>query len=114
MATIFINGLTVSCIIGTKSHERKNKQPLVFDIELTVDTEQAAVSDDIIHALDYESLSNDVIKFVETSNYKLIEALAENLANRIMQHYKPKTLKLTLSKPNAIDQAKCVGVVVSK
>ena len=114
IATIFIDSLRVEAIIGVYDQERTKKQPLIIDIEMQYDALQASHSDNLNYALDYHTLSNDIHAFVSTSSYQLIEALAEAIAERILLNKLVKTVKIKLSKPNALDKADNVGIRISR
>ena len=45
MDTIFLTGLTAECIIGIWDWERKVKQKVVIDLEMSTDIRKAAASD---------------------------------------------------------------------
>lgn len=112
MDKIFIEGLKVDAIIGIYPDERTHKQPLVLDIEMQCDTHQASASDNIKYALDYHKVCLELFEFINESSYQLIEALAEAIANRILAHQQVISVKLKLSKPQALDLAENVGVEI--
>jgi len=64
---IFLHGLTTQCIIGFIDWERRVKQTVELDIELPVDCERAAHSDDVADTLDYKKVAKRVLSFVEAS-----------------------------------------------
>ena len=112
MDKIIIEGLKVDAIIGVYSNERTHKQPVILDIEMQCDSSQASASDNIKYALDYHKVSLDIFEFVSSSSYQLIEALAEAVANRILSNEKVHSVKIKLSKPQALDLAINVGVEI--
>lgn len=114
MDTVFIRGLSVKTVIGIHDWERDIKQPLLIDLELGTDIRAAANGDDIQHTLNYQSISERVIEFVQESSYGLIETLAEQIASLVLTEFSVSWLKLTVSKPEAIAEAECVGVVIER
>ena len=114
MDTIFIQQLTVETIIGVYKHERKMKQPLIIDIEMQYDSRQASESDDLKYALDYHQISKDIHTFISESSFHLIETLANAIAQRILKNNLISKINLTLSKPQALDQAENVGIRISR
>lgn len=114
MDVVYIQGLKIETIIGVHDWERKKRQTIVIDVEMAVKAERAAVSDWIGYALDYSAVSARVIEFVEASEYKLVETLAEQLARIIMREFGVPWLQLRVSKPGAIPQAKDVGIVIER
>jgi dihydroneopterin aldolase len=114
MDTIFIQKLKVDAIIGVYKHERNTKQAIYIDLELQYDCQQASVSDNLKYALDYHKLCNDIQAFVSGSCFQLIEALADSIADNILKNKLILQLKLTLSKPEALDQAQNVGIIIHR
>lgn len=112
MGKIFIEGLRIDAIIGIYPVERTKKQPVILDIEMQCDTSKACASDNIKHALDYHKVSLDIIEFIGNSSYQLIEALAETVAKRILTNQQVISVKIKLSKPQAINLADNVGIEI--
>ena len=83
---IFLRGLTAECVIGFIDWERRVKQTVVVDLELPVDCRQAAVTDDVNDTVDYKKVSKRVLAFIEASEFKLVETLAQRLAALGLQH----------------------------
>ena len=65
MDIIEIDNLRLRCIIGFSQHERKDLQDVVISLRLGCDMRAAARSDDPKDALNYRSLTKDVITLVE-------------------------------------------------
>ena len=114
MDIIFIRDLRVDAIIGIYEHERTTRQPVSLDLELATDIRVAARSELIEDALDYHALTLAVEAFVANSEYQLVETLAEAIAKLIQQDFGVSWLKLTLHKPQALNQAADVGVIIER
>ncbi len=71
-------------------------------------------SDQIDDALDYAAIATRVLSFIEGSEFQLIETLAEQIAALIMREFHVPWLRLRLSKPGAVPQAKDVGVLIER
>ncbi|MDH5357533.1 MAG: dihydroneopterin aldolase [Gammaproteobacteria bacterium] len=99
MDKIFLNDLKIETIIGIYDWERETLQTLTFDLEMDWDIRPAAKTDDITATLDYGSIAQTIVGFVEASSYQLIETLAEDLCSLLLKEYPIPKLKLTLSKP---------------
>ncbi|MDG2273484.1 MAG: dihydroneopterin aldolase [Halioglobus sp.] len=109
---IFIEGLEIETIIGVYEHERDIKQKVVLDIEMTIPESDAASSDDLRHTVDYDAVSKLVTSYVKDTQYQLIESLAEQVATLVLGAFATDSLKLKLSKPGAVKNAKSVGVII--
>ena len=109
---IFIEGLEIDTIIGVYEHERDIKQKVVLDIEMTIPESDAASSDDLRHTVDYDAVSKLVTSYVKDTQYQLIESLAEQVATLVLDAVATDSLKLKLSKPGAVKNAKSVGLII--
>lgn len=114
MDKVFISGLTVETVIGIHDWEREIQQKLLIDLEMATDITLAASGDNIEHTLNYQSISERIIEFVQQTRYGLIETLAEKLAAMVMTEFSVPWLRLTVSKPAAIAEANSVGVVIER
>jgi dihydroneopterin aldolase len=114
MDKIFLNDLHIDTIIGIYDWERETLQTLSFDLEMDWDIRKAAKSDDITDTLDYGSVANTIVEFVEASHYQLIETLAEDLASLLLNKFPIPKLKLTLSKPVALHGQNIARIVIER
>ena len=109
---IFLHGLAVECIIGFIEWERRIKQTIVLDVEMPVDCQRAAQTDDVAATLDYKKVAKRLITFVSGSEYKLVETLAHRAALMILEEFNVEWVRLSVNKPGAIRHSKDVGVAV--
>lgn len=114
MDTVFINDLRIDTIIGIYDWERQVRQTVSLDIEMAHDISQAAQTDDIQYALNYKAVAKRVIAFIETSEFLLIETMAEETAKLILHEFNVPWLRLKLHKPGALRGAKDVGVIIER
>jgi dihydroneopterin aldolase len=111
---IFLRGLTAECVIGFIDWERRVKQTVVVDLELPVDCRQAAVNDDVADTVDYKKVSKRVLAFIEASEFKLVETLAQRLALLILEEFAIEWIRLSINKPGAIRNSRDVGVSIER
>lgn len=112
---LFIYGLRVDTIIGIYDWEKQAEQPLIFDIELTTRLIDSAKSDAINDTVNYKTVSDDVIEWVQASRFELIETLAEQLCTYLIKRYpKIQEIALTLNKPHAVIAAQAVGLKIRR
>ncbi|HHF3489937.1 TPA: dihydroneopterin aldolase [Haemophilus influenzae] len=112
MDRIFIEELTVFAQIGVYDWEQQIKQKLVFDLEMAWDCKQAAETDDVAYYLNYAEVSQAIIDYVESKPFLLIERVAYEVADLLESRYQLQGLKIKLSKPKAVAQARNVGVLI--
>lgn len=114
MDLVFIEQLEVITTIGVYDWEQEIKQKLVLDIEMAHDNQPAATSDNVELALDYAAVSNAVIEHIEHGRFLLVERVAEEVAALIQSRFNVPWVKIRLSKPGAVVQARSVGVVIER
>ena len=111
---VYIRGLKTEAVIGVYDWERDIRQTLVLDLDMATDIRAAGASDDVTDTLDYAAVSQRVLDYVSASEFKLIEALAEQVARLVMDEFGVPWLRLRLSKPGAVQQAEDVGIVIER
>ena len=109
MDTVFITGLRADTVIGVYDWERRSRQTVVLDLELASNNHRAAASDRIEDATDYAAISERLLSFIGDAEFRLIETLAEQVANIILDEFAVPWLRLRLAKPAAVVQARDVG-----
>lgn len=111
---VLIEGLTVDAVIGVYGWERELRQTLIIDLVMAWDNQLPGSSDNVEQALDYASVSAAITAWVRASSFQLLEALAEDLAARLLAEFGVKGLRLTLRKPGAVANARSVGVEIER
>lgn len=95
---IIVRGLRVPVLIGVLESERHIKQELVVDLEVAVDINQAAVTDNLQYTLDYSALKSFLIDYMSQTKFFLIEALAEKTATAVLHKFQVPYLRLSICK----------------
>jgi dihydroneopterin aldolase len=111
---IFIRGLRIATVIGINDWEQQIKQTVSIDLELGADISKAAATDHIENTLNYKAVAKRVVEFVGTSRFYLVETLAERVAELLLEEFSIPWLRLTLSKPGALRDARDVGVIIER
>jgi FolB domain-containing protein len=111
---ILIRDLLVRGIVGVNPEERRAKQDVVVNLELSVDTRAAAASDDIEQAVNYRSVCKRVIELVESSAPLLVEKLAADIAQLVLAEFKVDRVRVRVEKPGALRFARSVGVEIER
>jgi dihydroneopterin aldolase len=114
MDIVFIRELRADTVIGVYDWERRIRQTVVMDLELASDNRKAAAGDRIEDAIDYAAISQRVLAFIEVSEFQLIETMAEQVANIILDEFAVPWLRVRLAKPGAVSQARDVGVLIER
>lgn len=114
MDRVFIDALEVEAVIGHHDWERDIRQTLLLDIDMGFDCAAAAASDALSDALDYDAIAKAITAMIEASRYRLLEALAEAVAGRILRDFACHDVRLRIRKPAAVGNAAAVGVEIAR
>ena len=98
---IVLSGLRVRGHHGVFEHERRDGQDFVLDLALEVDLTAAAASDDLVDTVDYGALAEGAAAIVGGPPRKLIEAVAGEVADRVLEDDRVAAVEVTLHKPQA-------------
>jgi len=102
MDRIELKGMEFYGYHGCYPKEREEGQPFLVDVSLQVSLEKAGKSDDLGETVDYGAVFRDVGDIVEGEPRKLIEAVAEDIAGRVLRGYPlVEAVCVTVHKPNA-------------
>ena len=101
-------------MIGIYDWEREIRQDITLDIEMGFDILPASKTDHIDQTLDYKAVSKRLIGFVKKSEFQLVETLAEQICQIILNEFDVEQVKLTLNKGKAVTGAQGVGVIINR
>ncbi|RZV37014.1 MAG: dihydroneopterin aldolase [Chromatiales bacterium] len=114
MDKIFLDELKIDTIIGIWDWERKIRQTVIIDLEMSADIARAAASDSVEDTLNYKSVAKRVQQFVADSRFQLVETLAERIAGVIRDEFDVAWVKVRVHKPGAIRGSKDVGIEIER
>ncbi len=112
MDRILISDLSVRCIIGINEDERREKQDVLINIALNADLSRAGMSDRFEDTVDYRAIKKEIVGMVESSNYHLVEALAEAVAGLCLKYSGVLQVQVRVDKPGALRFARSVGAEI--
>lgn len=111
---ILINDLHVRGILGVNEWERRQKQDIVLNIELSTDTRIAARNDNVEESVNYRTVAKQVIEHVESSQRLTVEALAEDIARIALAMERVSSVRVRVEKPGAVRFARSVGIEIHR
>lgn len=111
---IQIKDLLLRAIIGINEEERRNRQDVLINIALYADSRPAGVSDDIEDAVNYRTITKQVIRRVEASSFCLVEKMAAEIAAICLEDPRVEAVDVRVEKPGALRFARSVGVEIHR
>ncbi len=109
---VFIEALMLNAIIGIRPAERITPQPLSIDIRMALDCSMAARSGNIEDSVSYSDVARRVEAFVIERKFELLETLAYETAQLLLEDQRLQSATVTARKPEAVSNADAVGVRV--
>lgn len=113
MDKITLKRIKCKCIVGVLEFERNTKQDIFVSLELGGDYSKACQNDKIEDALDYRFVE-ELKDWIESSDYFLIEKLAEEVATKCLDQKLIKKVKVIIEKPSALPFAENTVVEIKR
>lgn len=114
MDIIYVRGLVVECVIGVWEWERRIKQRVEIDLDMAADIRKASISDALEDTVNYKAIAKRVTSHVERSEYKLVESLAESIADILVEEFRVPWCRVKINKGRAVSGARSVGVIIER
>ena len=112
--TVLIKDFLINEIIGIHKHEKINKQKIIFNIIIDVNQNTIPNENNLSSIVDYEKITNKLEFLAKNKNYNFLESLAEDSFKEIFMDERINSINIKIEKPDAIKNAKSVGVEVFK
>ncbi len=114
MDIIYLHDLAIDCVIGAWDWEREITQTVYVDLDMAWNISKASASDDLDDTLSYKDISKAVSKMVIERKFKLVEAMAEEIAELLMQDFDVPWCRVRINKQGAVRGAQDVGVIIER
>jgi D-erythro-7,8-dihydroneopterin triphosphate epimerase len=108
----FIRDLALRCIVGVDEQERREKQDVLIQITMHTDLSRAGRTDALEDTIDYRALKKRILHLVEQSQFYLVEALAQSIADECLRESRVERVQVAVEKPGALRFARTVGVEI--
>ncbi|MCV2506448.1 MAG: dihydroneopterin aldolase [Candidatus Lightella neohaematopini] len=114
MDIIYIEKLIIITKIGIYSWEKINSQKLIIDLEISYDGSLIKYSKYNKYFIDYKIVSDELILITNNKHFYLVEQLAEYIAQHLIKKFNISSIKIKISKPNAIANASNVSIIIKR
>jgi len=84
---------------GYYDYEQRSPQPFEVDVELVINLQPAGVDDDLEKSVDYGKVYDAVQQIVESTSYRLLEALAEAISHELLADFGVQEVTVRVRKP---------------
>ena len=109
-ARIRIKDLLLRAYIGIKDEEISNLQDVLINVSLTYDATEAVNRNEISAALNYRTITKQIIHHVDGNRFALLERLSHEVLTIVMEHEAVQWAQVEIDKPHALRYAESVSV----
>jgi D-erythro-7,8-dihydroneopterin triphosphate epimerase len=109
---IKIKALKLRTFIGIHEWEQNEKQDVVIHIDIDFDGKKAGETDKIEDTVNYKSITKEIISFVESNRFFLLEKLGTGIRDLVMKNKNIKCVVVEVEKPGALRFSDTVSVMV--
>ncbi len=114
MDIIYLHDLAIDCVIGAWDWEREITQTVYVDLDMAFDISRPGRSDDLDDTLSYKDVSIQVSELVVRRQFKLVEAMAEEIADLLLDEFDVPWCRVRINKKGAVSRAQDVGVIIER
>ena len=116
---VFLRDMVLSASIGIYPHEHGSKQRVRINVDLGVDDDTALAGiavgpDELARVVDYEKIANRVRTIVGSGHTRLVETLAERLAEACLIDGRVKSVRICVEKLDIFADAVSAGVEIER
>ena len=101
MDKITMDGMEFWGFHGVFPEEQLKGQPFIVDVVLWLNLEKAGITDDLQETVHYGELYEKIKYIVEQKRFDLIEALAKNIADTVLEEKEVTKALVRVKKPQA-------------
>ncbi len=113
MITIRIKNLRLRTYIGFNEEEQRKRQDVVINVRFSYKADDAAESDDVRYAVNYRTITKRIIERVENGRFLLLERLAAEVLDLVMEQPEIHFAEVEVDKPHALRFSDSVSAMVS-
>lgn len=112
-AIIKITNLRLRTYIGFNDEERQKQQDIIINAEIHYPANNLCLSDDVENALNYKTISKNIIQHVENGKFLLLEKLTSDVLGLCIDHPWVSYAQVTIDKPHALRFADSVSLTLN-
>lgn len=111
---VFIRDLALDAQIGVHGHEQGRTQPILINVDLAVAEEGERTGDRLEDVVCYAALAGKIRAIVARGHVKLVETLAEHVAQACLEDRRVLSARIRIEKPEALNDAASAGIEIER
>jgi len=109
---IKIKNLKLKTILGVYDFEKTNEREIIINATITTKHLKSTISDNLSDTIDYDEIVQKIKKFLLKNNFNLIEKLAKEILNLIMEDQRVSKCELEIDKTNAVENVDSFSITL--
>ncbi len=114
MDIIFLSEVKVQTKLGVPEWERMVEQTIILDLEIAMPNSHSCQTDSLADTIDYGQVVARIRETLKERSFKLVEALAEQLCQIVLNEFGTPWVKITVAKPGILPGLKALGTVIER
>ncbi len=111
---MYIKGAPLTVRIGVTDEEREQERQVFANITLPCDVTRAARDDSIDDTINYSSVYKAVRSVAQGREYKLIETLAERIAETLLEQFHVSPVVVEIRKPGVPKGSEYASITIER
>ena len=111
---ILVRDLEIMASIGVFEVEHRYEQRILVNLDLSVRDDYDGKSERIADVVDYGALVAGVEQVVQSRHFKLVETLAERIAENCLADGRVLKVLVRIEKPDILPSCKAVGIEIER
>ena len=111
---VFVRELEIVASVGIFEVEHRYEQRVMISVELNVEDHYDGVSEKLTDVLDYGTLVDGIERLAQSRHFKLIETLAEKVADLCLADVRVLSTKVRIEKPDILPSCRAVGIEIER
>ncbi len=118
---VFLRDMVLLASVGVHGFEHQTRQRVRINVDLAVTDDGAAqlsrappARDDLTRVVDYEAVANRIRAIVGAGHVRLVETLAERLAEACLEDSRVRSVHVRVEKLDIFEDTASVGVEIER
>jgi 7,8-dihydroneopterin aldolase/epimerase/oxygenase len=111
---IKIKNLRLKTVIGVYEWEEAIDREIIINAEISTNFDKALKTDELTDAIDYDHLVSKIKNLVSSTRYKLIEKMAQDMMEAILEDDRITKCKLEIDKVGAVESLDSFSITIEQ
>ena len=111
---VFVRDLELEANIGVYHREQGRSQPVLINVDLTVEEGDVPLEDKLANVVDYGAVVDGIKDILAGGHLNLVETLADRIADFCLSDPRVRVARVRIEKLKVVAEAKSVGVKIER